>query len=442
MPAAFLRLLAGALMLALLLPAAEAAPPAPAVAARIDGAPLYGFSVDAAWRMALAEDPGAQRKAVLDKLVDDRLLARAARERYGEAALTSGARVAFPREVGFDEQLVGALRMLYGARMEADLSRLAGGIDAMLRPLARPDDAALDGVTGKAGMLRLETAFSAGQLEAARKLALLRYVLPDGGAEATVTVADIYLRQNVQGRVAILARDVDFMLQQARQHVAAQYVLHWSRQRFGAAAVDDLRRVLADQSDARALMRMHGVGDDGHGDSALLDRLAAQVGKDAVRAYYREHRDQFTRIERVRARHIRLPDEESAHKAAAALAAGADFAATARRLSVAPDAARGGALGWVPHDSAPGWLAQLLFAQAEGAVSPPVRTAVGPDQPAAWEIVLVEQRVQGYQAADSESVRYVASRALARQAAAAQLADLRRTLLARARVVIVPGGQA
>ncbi|UUZ56486.1 hypothetical protein LP419_15610 [Massilia sp. H-1] len=64
-------------MLALLLSAAEAAPPAPAVAARIDGAPLYGFSVDAAWRMALAEDPRAQRKAVLDKLVDDRLLARA-----------------------------------------------------------------------------------------------------------------------------------------------------------------------------------------------------------------------------------------------------------------------------------------------------------------------------------------------------------------------------
>ncbi|UUZ50995.1 hypothetical protein LP420_16095 [Massilia sp. B-10] len=31
-------------------------------------------------------------------------------------------------------------------------------------------------------------------------------MLPDGDAEATVTVADIYLRQNVQGRVAILAR--------------------------------------------------------------------------------------------------------------------------------------------------------------------------------------------------------------------------------------------
>jgi parvulin-like peptidyl-prolyl isomerase len=413
--------IAWALLLATILPAAAA----PTLAARIDGAPLYAFSVDTLWRVAQREDPAVQRTAVRDAMVGNRLLARAAREQVGEAALTSGARVAFPREVNFDDQLVATLRSVYAAQLENALRKLPDGEGIA------PAASALDAVVGKQGGLMLDASLSAVQLDAARKLVLLRY------AGGKVTLADVYLRQNVQGRVAILARDTAFMQQQARLLVASRFVVRWSERRFGARAVADLRAALAEQADAQAFARLHGVGEDAHGESTLIDQLARQVTAAEVGDYYRRHRDQFVRIERVYARHIRLPDEAAAASVAALLAGGADFAATARSRSNAPDAAAGGLLGWVKHEGTPGWLAQLVFTYTEGEVSPPVRTPAGPGQNAPWEIVKVEKREQGYQPADSESVRYVASRALAREKAAAQLAALRRHLIDTARVDIV-----
>lgn len=433
-----------ALLLAALPPAAATAPPAvPAVAARIDGANLYEFSVDSVWRMAQAKDPKAERGATRDLLIGNRLLAQAGRKRFGEAALSAGQRVAFAREVAFDDDLVTTLRSLHGAQIERELGQRAGGIDALIRPQALPDEAALDAVFGRAEGLRLDATLNAVQLERARGLVLLRYALPQGGPEGAITVADVYQRQNVQGRMAMLARDMGFMLQQAKLRVGALYVLHWSERRFGADAVADLRRVLSEQADVQALLRMYGMGEDAHADSTLLDQLARQVTPAQVRDYYRRHRAEFVRIERVRGRHIRLPDEQTARAVAAQLAGGADFAALARRHSIAPDAASGGDLGWVRHQGTPGWLAQLLFTYAEGQVSPPVRTPAGPDDDPPWEIVQVERRVTGYQSVESESVRHVASRAIARQTAIAQLQAWRVTLLRNARVEIarVPAAQ-
>ncbi|WP_229421753.1 peptidylprolyl isomerase [Massilia aquatica] len=447
--ARLLRMLAGGAWVACAWPAvadpAQAAP-ASVAAARIDGAPLLAFSVDSSWRMARASDPDAQRSATLELLIANRLLAGEARKRFGEAALWAGQRVGFTREVSIDDQLVSTLRSLYGKEMEHDLQQLPGaGLDSLLRPAPPLSDAELDTVFGKPGALRLDDSLGEAQLAQAGKLVLLRFAKP-GGGEGSISLADVARRQNVQGRVALFARQRDFMQQQARLQVASWYVLDWSARRFGAASVADLRRVLADQSDVQALMRLHGMGDDQHAGSRLLDTLAAQVSAEQVRAYYARQRADFVRIERVRARHIRLPDEAAARTVAAALAGGADFAAMARRHSIAPDAAAGGALGWVQHDSKPagkpGWLAHLLFTQAPGQVSAPVRTPAGPGRNAPWEIVLVEERVQGYQAADSESVRHVASRAVAREMAAAQLAALRAELLRKARIEITRAGMA
>lgn len=417
-------------------PSAAAVSPHGAPAARIDGAPLLAFSVESSWRIARASDPKVERSAVLDTLIAERLLAGEARKRFGEAALWAGQRVGFAREVSIDDQLVSTLRSLYGKEMEQDLKQLSGaGLDSLLRPAPPLTDAELDSVFGKPGALQLDTSLTEAQLAQAGKLVLLRFGKP-GVGEGSITLADVARRQNVQGRVALFARQRDFMQQQARQQAASWFVLDWSRGRFGAAAVADLRRVLADQGDVQAMMRLHGMGDDQHAGSRLLDTLAARVGADQVRAYYANHRDEFLRIDRVRARHIRLPDEAAANKVAALLAGGADFAAMARLHSIAPDAADGGSLGWVRHEGKPGWLAQLLFVQAPGKVSAPIRTPAGPGRAAPWEIVLVEEREQGYQAADSESVRYVASRAVAREMAAAQLVALRADVLRKARIEI------
>jgi len=404
----------------------------PALAARIDGAPVTAFSVDALWRLARVKDGQTARSTVLEEVVLNRLLAGAARARFDEAQLHAGQRVGFAREVALDDQLVATLRSLYGKEMQQALQQLPGGsLDGLVVEPGKPSAAALDAVFGKPEQLKLEFTLNAEQLARARGIVLLRYTLPSGAG--TVTLADIYRRQNVQGRVALYNRQADFLQQQAKQDLAGRFVLDWSRRQCGEAAVADLRQALAERGEVQALRQQHGIGDDIENTSALLQRLAGEVTPAQVAAYYARYRGEFTRIERVKARHIRVADEPTAQAVHKALVAGADFAATARRYSTAGD---GGALGWIRHEGKPDWLAQLALAQPEGQVSRPIRTPAGPRDEAAWEIIQVEQRVMGYQAPDSEAVRYAASNALARVAAQAQLAALRKQLLRAAQIDI------
>ncbi|WP_317201031.1 peptidylprolyl isomerase [Janthinobacterium sp.] len=409
---------------------------APEVAARIDGAPLYALSVDALAQQAPGQTASAGRAAALRQAINNRLLATAGRREFKDAELHPATRVTFARDVAADDTLLASLRGQYGKELEAALRALPGGtLDGLIRASAAPDAAALERVFGKAGALQLAYTLNPQQIAQAKGIVLLRYSLA-AGTEGGISLYDIYRRQNVQGRVELFNRNQPFMAQQARLQLAGLFTRRWAEQRFGAAAVEDLRLTLDEQNEVRALLAMHGVGDDIESESALLGRLAQQVGAGEIAAYYRAHKSEFTRIERVRARHIRVADEGAGKVVLAAAARGEDFGALARRYSTAEDAASGGELGWIVHEGKLSWLQQLVFMQTEGEVSRPYRAPLGPNQAAPWEIVLVERKVQGYQAADSEAVQYAARKALAREKAAAQLQALRERLRREANIEI------
>ncbi|HCE41571.1 MAG TPA: hypothetical protein DEV80_16095, partial [Alcanivorax sp.] len=78
---------------------------------------------------------------------------------------------------------------------------------------------------------------------------------------------------------------------------------------------------------------------------------------------------------------------------------------------------------WLQRGDPDVWLTGFAFTVEEGAVSPPARV---PGE-ARWVIVAVDRRREGFQAADSEAVRYQASRVLARE----RLRERLRTGLAR-----------
>ncbi len=414
----------------------DARPDDGAVAARINGQAVYAFTVDLTLRLAREKQPRLSRTGALEAIIVNRLLAAEARRRFDAADLYPSAQVAFARDVALDDQLVSALRAVYGNDIEAALRALPGAsLDSLIGAQSRPQSAELDAVFGQPDRLRLDYALTPQQADAARKLALLRYRLPDG-QQGTITLYDVYRRQNVQGRLELHNRNLAFLQQQARLRLAGLFVQYWARQAFGAAAVDDLRRALSDQDDVQGMLQQYGIGADLHGPSKVLDRLAAQVTREEIAAYYQSHRQEFERIERVKARHIRVADETLAHQVAAAANKGEDFAALARRHSQADDRIAGGDLGWIEHRGELDWLAQLAYSQPAGKVSPPVRTPVGPAEAAAWEIVLVEQRVNGYQAPDSEAVRYIAGKAIAQEKAVQQFKSLRDRLLREADIRI------
>ena len=419
------RFLRAAACAALLAAAAAVAVPspgaAPAVAARIDGAPLYAFTVDTLWQQRRAAQPALQRRAVLDDLLVARLLAARAGAAPGKAARTS---VAFAPDVLVEDRLAATLREVHGKEIEAAIKALPGAaLESLVIAQPPVPQPRLGAIFGKPGPLRLEIALSFAQEAQAAAIEVLRYRLP-GEDPVSVSLYDVYRRQNVQGRLALSQRPAGVAAQQARIILANAFAQHWARQRFGAAALDDLRKAIADGEAVAALRQLHGVGLDTDAGSALLNRLSGDTTAEEIEAFYQQHKDQFARIERVRARHIRLADEAQAQRAMKALQGGADFAALARSVSRAPDAAQGGELGWISADDSKDWLASLVFSQAPGKPSAPVRAPVGPGEAAYWEIILAEERVHGVHPLQSETVRYQASRMIAAKKAMQQLGEL------------------
>lgn len=400
------------------------------VVARIDGEPLYALTLDVVKR-------SSKDGNVLERLIENRLLARWVRASFNAAHLYPATTVGFDRKTAQDDQLTSTLRGMYGAETDLALKDL----ERVIVETYTPQQQALEQVFGRPGELRLAYDLDTQRLTLASRLPLIKFSLP-GAAPATLSIADILRRQNVQGRMEFFNRNTDFMLQQARARVAGLVVLDWANRRFGAGPIADLRQALAEQDDVRAAMALYGLAEGAEAASQVQTALARQVSQAEIDAYYKAHKDQFRRLERVRARHITVATEELAKAIVDEARSGKDFAALARKHSIAADARSGGSLGWITHAVDPGWLAALALQQPQGQVSNPLRAPVGADQAASWEIVLVERRVEGYHPAGSETVRYMARQAIAHQKAGTQFAAARRKAVAGASIEIAGKSEA
>ena len=113
---------------------------------------------------------------------------------------------------------------------------------------------------------------------------------------------------------------------------------------------------------------------EGRLSDALFPDLRATTG--AARAFYRRNTNAlFKSAAQMRLGKITVPGEQIARKIAARLAAGADFAATARRFSMDPETrTQGGLLGWVSVLTLPPEVSAALAGLRAGDVTGPVRS--------------------------------------------------------------------
>jgi hypothetical protein len=426
------------LLAAVLFQAQAALPDQAKPAAYIDGAPVHALTLRALRHAASEQPDRPSAEAVLATIVADRLQAPWSRKRFSAAQLYPASTVGFAPQATVEQRLAGLVRSLYARELDAAVRALPGAsLDSLVEATYPLDPPTLERLFGAPGALRLGYDFTPEQAALAARTPLLRYRLGAGPA-LTLSVLDVYRRQNVQGRMAFFQREHDVMLAQARQQLASLFVLDWAGRHCGAAALADLRQALDEQETVRGAMRLYGLADGAEAHSPLQAALARQVSPAEIGAYYTAHIDQFRRIDKVRARHIRVGSEALAQRIRAELAAGKDFGTLARRHSLAPSAARGGDLGWIRRSAAPDWLSALALQQPAGTVSSPFRAAVGPQAPATWELLLVARRVEGVYPPDSETVRYMARRAIAHERARAEFAGVRTALVRAARVELMP----
>lgn len=412
----------------------------PALAAVVNGEPISRQVIGLMHVVATKRRPETTLPEVMASMIEDRLLAGHARANYPMDVLIEKTRVGYAPAIQFDESLVANLQAAYGreimAAVKAEKGGSLNGIVSGRHPVTGADWNALFG--SKPRLLLVFELDETGRKAAAAK-ALLTYQLD--GKPARVTLLDVYDAQHVQGRNRLHARDSAFAMQQAELLLERRYVQHWAKTRSGLSPEDYqvFERAVRDRLVRDGWTSLIGVTADMHDDNRHLKSLAAAVTAEEVAAYYEKNREQFKRIEKVRAWHIRTADFESANRVYARLQKGEDFAAVAREMSLAPDRAQGGDMGWVEHgEKNASWIESIAFVQKPGTTSRPFRSPGPPGSAAVWEILKVDERVEGYQPVDSESVRYGAAQALARQKALAEFRDTRERLLAGADIRINP----
>lgn len=153
-----------------------------------------------------------------------------------------------------------------------------------------------------------------------------------------------------------------------------------------------------------------------------------------VRAFFAEHRAEMSRPEQIQARHIlvKVPAGADAATVEAArlrlvemqekIRQGADFASVARSGSEDSSASDGGDLGYFARGRMLPEFDAAAFALTPGAVSEPVRTAVG------WHLIILENHLRAADVPEEQGLETVRA-LLARQ----QQSQVRQQVLARLR---------
>jgi len=416
------------------------------VAASVDGSVIPVATLNVFVAAAQRSEPQVSREAVLKGLVENRLLAALAHEHDDVAAHghADTSRVGYDAQTRQEQQRFKLIRTAFAddLRVAVEESGTTDSLDYLTEPLLLSEDVL-------APLLSLDQALYAtmteAQQQAASQLMIARYRFAEDQPEQTLTLWDLYRRQNIQLKVQMHNLNTGFIREAIKQQLTMEYVFYWFDQHSGLsaraiAAVDDC---IDDAMSRDELLHDLGLMHDIHDDNPQLRALAAEVSQDQIAAYYQQHQDEFTRVERVHAYHLRVNSQAEADRIYAELldvqkaqkAQKADsgdpasaFADAVARYSVADDREQGGALGWIDRDSREDhWTQALAFVQPVQRVSPPFRSPATDSAPY-WELLWVDQKEMGYQRVDSESVRYRAAQAIARE----QMQQRFQTLLADA----------
>jgi parvulin-like peptidyl-prolyl isomerase len=116
----------------------------------------------------------------------------------------------------------------------------------------------------------------------------------------------------------------------------------------------------------------------------LLQKLIAtdvnakiKISEDEIEDYFNKNRSHYKTDSRVRVAQIVVRDMAMAQKAMEKLNAGEDFAKVAARMSIGPEASRGGDLGFITRWVMPNPLDKTIFKLPVNKISPIVQSSYG-----------------------------------------------------------------
>lgn len=196
------------------------------IAAKLDDEALHSFSLSNMQQLAGDKTPLSPADQ-LAQMLSQRLLAAEARRQYSPEALHPASRIAFARDIAIEDRLASSLRAIYGKELEQAVKALPGGT---LKSLYLEENTLSatqqEAVFGPSKQINLEYALKPEQINQAKQITLVRYQLATKGS---LTLYDIYHRQNVQGRIELYAKNQEYLNQQIQIAFANLFTIDWAR---------------------------------------------------------------------------------------------------------------------------------------------------------------------------------------------------------------------
>jgi len=407
----------------------------------IDGEVLSVRVIDDLYSLLLNEHPDKSKQEFLQGIIENNLLAKEALKTSTLDQLLVESPVASNGYVAIDNQVVTYLQAIFGQELLAHMNALPdhdfSSVILSSYNMVNNKQPLVEILTLKN---RMNYAFNAEQRQHAEKLTLMHYKFSND-VRGEITLLDIYNTQNIQGRVKLHQLDFDYLALLLQRKLESLYVLFWADVMSGYSQSDlqTLQSIVQNKIINEKFMPTTAMYADIHASNPSLKALAKQVTTAQIDAYYKNNPTEFEVVEQVKARHIQCQKQSVCQQAYKAIIAGMSFRDAVVAYSDAEDRLHRepGSLGLIKRISGQlPWLSQVALIQKSGVMTKPMRSPTLNAKSAVWEIVIVDERIDGMLPVDSESVRYIASYAVARQMAADGFKRLKADLMSNAKIII------
>ena len=409
----------------------------PRIVARMGELTLSTPVLEIFWRSYNHPSQPVSPPQAMQRIIDDALLAAYARQNLPAEFLENENKVGFLRQVQREDRSVALLRKAHEKELFAAIQSLPEkSLDGILTFNPKLTAEEYQRLFALNSSVNIEA--TAEQEKVARRTPVVEVDL--GNKKVSLSLWDIYRRQNVQGRLSMLNADLKQLHAEARERAGSRFVLNWADNNSPAEDVAAVKQIVANEQDKTALLQSMGLYADVHDDNPVLRLRAEQVPSDQVLAFYNENKDEFAVVEKVKARHIQLATQEQADKVKHELEHGLSFDDAIARYSIADDknAKIPGDLGWlIRKDSNRGWIHSVAFTHQKGQTSMPFRSPQG-DGKVVYEILYIDEREDGYLDVTDATVHYEASRDIALKQLKDEFYTLQKTLRNNADVHLNP----
>lgn len=388
----------------------------PRIAAQMDDLILSADIVEMFWQSYNHPSRPITPPQAMQRIIDDALLAQHARDTLPPEVLSNNNSVGFSNNVQLEDRTTALIRRAHKKTLTKKVESFPKGLESFYQYNDEVTKEKLAQIMTLKSALMIQA--NKTQEKSAKETVVATIDFSAAGFDIPVqelSLWDIYIRQNVQGRLAIHKADIEHLKIQIKQRVGSLFVLAWGKTQLTPEDYSAIQQIILNEQHKTRLLESMGLYADIHDDNPALRERAKSISDEKIKKFYHDNQDEFAVVERVKARHIRVDNQKLADKVVAEIKAGLDFSKAIEKYSIADDKndPTPGSLGWLKRsDKKRGWLHSVAFVQQEGKVSAPFRSPINQGD-IVYEIILADERIDGVLPYSDPTVRYEASRDIA-----------------------------